>query len=203
MFVLRPAIILSILTVSLSTALASLPHQFPKRENSTAAPDPTPSFTPSELYALQTRLWDNFLYPADVAQAEAINSTLLAEDCQGRIDITRTFTGRELNTEYLFGLFANLAANPGQLSLIGVPESYEIIHFSAQEYISSAATRFVFNLTSVGLVIPVEIDTWIAWNEAGEITQYDATFKYWSWLMDYVVTTLFVAPALHSHHVFR
>lgn len=191
MFSLRTFLLLSILFLSITTALSSPPLQFSKRLD---PPNPTPSFTPAELYALQTRLWDNFLYPADVAQAESINSTLLSEDCQGRIDITRTFTGRELNTEYLFGLFANLAANPGQLSLIGVPESYEIIHFSAQEYISSAATRFVFNLTSVGLVIPVEIDTWISWNEAGEITQYDATFKYWSWLMDYVVGTLWALP---------
>jgi len=179
-----------------ASASAPFPH-LPKRQNSTTPPDLTPSFTPSELYALQKRLWDNFLFPADVVQAESINSTLLASDCQGRIDITRNFDGGELNTEYLFGLFATLAANPNELSLIGVPLTYDIIHFSAQEYISSAATRFLFNLTSVGLVIPVEIDTWIAWNGDGEIQQYDATFKYWSWLMDYVLTT--IAPALGAN----
>jgi hypothetical protein len=200
MFILQgphsPIFLLSLLLANVLFASASTPFP-PKGQNSTATPNPTPSFTPSELYALQVRLWENFLSPADVVQAEAINSTLLASDCQGRIDITRTFDGRELNTEYLFGLFANLAANPNQLSLIGVPLSYDIIHFSAQEYISSAATRFMFNLTSVGLVIPVEIDTWISWNGNGEIQQYDATFKYWSWLMDYLITTL--APGLGAN----
>ena len=49
-------------------------------------------------------------------QAKEINSTLLADDVEGRIDITSTFYGRELNTEYLFGLFANLATTPGQAS---------------------------------------------------------------------------------------
>src|ERR1700760_3078749 len=99
--------------------------------NSTATPAPNqPHFTLDELYKLQIRFLDNFIYPTDVKQAESINSTLLAEDVQGRIDITRTFEGRELNTEYLFGLFANLAANPNSISLLGVPISYEILHFT-------------------------------------------------------------------------
>jgi len=45
---------------------------------------------------------------------------------QGRIDVTRTFDGRELNTEYLFGLFANVAGDPNPFSLLRVPISYEI-----------------------------------------------------------------------------
>ncbi len=61
----------------------------------------------------------------------------------GRVDITRTFKGRELNTEYLFGLFANLAAAPGQISLLGVPLSYEILRFAANQNIVSASTKFV------------------------------------------------------------
>jgi hypothetical protein len=185
----RPVTLLSsILLLLLSTCQAKTnsPRHLSQRQNS----DTLPSFTADQLYALQVRLWETFLSPADQVQAEAINSTLLSEDCQGRIDITRTFDGRELNTEYLFGLFANLAANPNQTSLIGVPLSYEIIHFAANENIASAATRFQFNLTSLGLVIPVESDTWINYNEKGEITQYDATFKYWTWLMDYVVGTM-------------
>lgn len=42
-------------------------------------------------------------------------SGLLAEDVQGRVDITRTFDGRELNTAYLFGLFA---ISPTQLATL-------------------------------------------------------------------------------------
>ncbi|KAH8792219.1 hypothetical protein F5882DRAFT_427384 [Hyaloscypha sp. PMI_1271] len=92
--------------------------------------------------------------------SKSINSTLLAEDVQGRIDITRTFDGRELNTEYLFGLFANLAADPHSISLLGVPISYEILYFAANEYVTSAATRFMFNFTSLGLIIPIEINSY-------------------------------------------
>lgn len=146
-----------------------------------------PSFTFDELYKLQVRFYDNYIWPADVAQAESINSSLLAEDVLGRIDITRTFEGRELNTEYLFGLFANLAANPNSISLLGVPTSYEILHFTANEWISSSAVRLMFNFTSLGLMVPVEIDSWNTYNAAGEITQYDVSFKYWQWMFDYVI----------------
>jgi hypothetical protein len=149
-----------------------------------------PHFTFDELYKLQLNFLDNFIFPADVIQAKSINSTLLAEDAQGRVDITRTFEGRELNTEYLFGLFSNLAANPNSISLLGYPLSYEILRFTANEYITSAAVRFQFNFTSLslgGLIVPVEIDIWNTYNAAGEITQYDATFRYWQWMFDYVI----------------
>lgn len=155
------------------------------------SPSPTnqPHYTFDELYNLQVKFFDNFIYPADITQAKSINSTLLAEDVQGRIDITRTFDGRELNTEYLFGLFANLAADPNSISLLGVPISYEILHFAANEYITSAATRFMFNFTSLGLIVPIEIDSWNTWNKAGQVTQYDGSFKYWQWTVDYIIAS--------------
>lgn len=79
----------------------------------------------------------------DLTQAKSVNSTLLAEDCRGRVDVTRTFVGRELNTEYLFGLFANLADNPSEFSLLGLPVKYEILHFAANQNIASASTKSV------------------------------------------------------------
>jgi hypothetical protein len=124
-------------------------------------PSPTnqPHYTFDELYNLQVKFFDNFIYPADITQAKSINSTLLAKDVQGHIDVTRTFDGRELNIEYLFGLFANLAADPNSISLLGVPILYEILHFATNEYITSATTRFMFNFTSLGLIILIEINS--------------------------------------------
>ena len=75
-------------------------------------------------------------------QAKSVNSSLLAPDVQGRVDITRTFTGQELNTEYLFGLFANIAAAPNEFTLLGIPLAYEITHFAASQNIASASTRY-------------------------------------------------------------
>ncbi|KAL8659976.1 MAG: hypothetical protein Q9226_000139 [Calogaya cf. arnoldii] len=146
------------------------------------------NFTYAQLWGHHNRFLDAFIYPANVKEAKAINSTILAEDVQGRVDITRTFNGRELNTEYLFGLFANLAgAEAGAISLLGLPLSYEVLHFAASQNVVAALTRFQFNFTALNLVIPVDIDTWNTYNSKGEITQYDATFKYWQWTVDYLI----------------
>jgi len=60
---------------------------------------------------------------------------------QGRVDVTRTFSGAELNTEYLFGLFSNLASTPDAFTLMGYPTSYEITHFVASQNLASSSTR--------------------------------------------------------------
>ncbi|KAL9634652.1 MAG: hypothetical protein Q9164_003963 [Protoblastenia rupestris] len=154
------------------------------RTNQTAA-----NFTFNELYQMQKKFLDAFIYPANQVQAEAINSTLFSTDVQGRVDITRTFTGRELNTEYIFGLFSNLAANQDSFTLLGFATSYEIVHFAASQNIASASTLFNFSFPILGgKPVPIVIDTWNVFNSAGEISMYDATFKWWQWTVDYLLT---------------
>jgi hypothetical protein len=48
-----------------------------------------------------TNFLDAFTYPNDTVQTDMINSTIFAENVQGRVDVTNTFDGRELNTEVL------------------------------------------------------------------------------------------------------
>lgn len=148
-----------------------------------------PNFSYDELYALNKKFLDNFIYPANLKQAKSIKSDLLAEDCQGRVDATRTFDGRELNTEYLFGLFANIASSPHSVSLLGVPTSYEITHFTANRYTSSASIKFEFHHALLNLTFPVEIGIWSTWNVEGKLTQYDSTIKWWQWMLDYIVVS--------------
>ncbi|PWY88898.1 hypothetical protein BO94DRAFT_595277 [Aspergillus sclerotioniger CBS 115572] len=145
------------------------------------------SYTFDELWDLETKFWDNFLYPANVQQMLAINSTLFTADVQGRVDITRVFNGSELNTEYLFGLFSD----PDHVSLVGVPIAYSITQFSGNGNIASATTVVTFNATSFNnLLIPVTIDTWIMWDSNGQIEQYDATFRWFGFLLDTLVNAL-------------
>ncbi|KAG9637957.1 hypothetical protein KCU64_g13998, partial [Aureobasidium melanogenum] len=79
----------------------------------------TPNFTFAELYNLTDRFLKNHMYPLNIAQSLSINSSLLSPDILGRVDATRDYAGRELNTEYLFGLFANIALNPDAFTLLG------------------------------------------------------------------------------------
>ncbi|OJJ01294.1 hypothetical protein ASPVEDRAFT_166909 [Aspergillus versicolor CBS 583.65] len=137
-------------------------------------------FTFDELWSLQNTLWENFLYPANLQQINATDTSVFAEDVQGRVDITRTFDGRELNNEYIFGLFSD----PDHLSLVGIPISYNITQFSANQNITAATTVFTFNATSFNTLVPITIDTWILYNPDGKIAQYDATFRWFDWLLD-------------------
>ncbi|KAL8994975.1 MAG: hypothetical protein Q9188_006919 [Gyalolechia gomerana] len=192
---MRPLLALALAPIAAAIALSSeaessknSPIVERQAANSAAAEPAQPTFSFAQLWDLNKKFLDNFVYPADVIQAKAINSTILSEDVQGRIDITRTFNGRELNTEYLFGLFANLAeASEGAISLLGVPLSYEILHFAANQNIVTTLTRFQFNFTALNLVVPVEIDAWNTFNQLGQISQYDATFKHWQWTVDYLL----------------
>merc|ERR1711862_1051931 len=104
------------------------------------------------------------MYPANVEQARMINSTLMAPNVKGRVDITRTFDGPELNTEYLFGLFSNLAINPNTVTLLGYPTRYNVTHFAANRNIASAATVIDFFFPAINASVPVQIDIWNMFN---------------------------------------
>ncbi|KAK5681300.1 hypothetical protein LTS10_007062 [Elasticomyces elasticus] len=140
------------------------------------------------LWSLHKEFWDAFMYPNNVAQAKSINSTLLASNVIGRVDITRVFTGQELNTEYLFGLFTGQTLNAGAAALLGVPISYDIIHFAASSYVVSSQVVVNFNLST--MVIPVEVGTWITFDSNKKITQYDATFRRFDQVLDITVANV-------------
>lgn len=87
---------------------------------------------------------------------------------------TRTFVGRELNTEYVFGLFMPSES----LSIIGNPYQYEITQFAAVRNIASATALVHFAFPAFcNVSLPVAINTWMTWNSARQMTQYDVVFK--------------------------
>ncbi|ROW07798.1 hypothetical protein VMCG_03582 [Cytospora schulzeri] len=159
--------------------------------NSTApSVDAVPNFTFDELYSLTTTFLDAYMYPNSTKQALSINSTLFSEDVIGRVDVTRVFTGRELNTEYIFGLFSQVALNPGSFSLLGTPMSYKIVHFAANQNIAINSAIVQFYSPTMNLTYPIEIAFWATYNQAGEITQYDATFKWLQWSFDTITEVM-------------
>jgi len=108
---------------------------------------------------------------------------------KGRVDLTRTFDGPELNTEYLFGLFTYLATNPKAVTLLGIPIAYDIVHFAASQNIASASTIVYFTFPAINQTVPIEIDTWNMFDKDGLITQYDATFRWFQYLFDTLIAT--------------
>lgn len=198
---MRPATI--IMAFAPLGALAGCKVQRGKSTNSTtAAPDAVPNFTFDELYSLTTTFLDAYMYPNNSAQALSINSTLFSEDVIGRVDVTRVFVGRELNTEYIFGLFSQLAQTPDSFSLLGVPLSYKITHFSANQNVAINSAVVQFYSSTVNLTYPLEITFWATYNAEGQITQYDATFKWAQWSFDTISAVLMRALNVTSSDAF-
>ena len=90
-----------------------------------------------------------------------------------------------------------MALNPKAPSLLGYPVNYTITHFTANQNIASAATIITFNFSSLGLVLPIEIDTWNLFDADGKILQYDATFKWFQYFMDTAIKA--VMPAIEAN----
>ncbi|PSN65320.1 hypothetical protein BS50DRAFT_589739 [Corynespora cassiicola Philippines] len=180
--------------------------------------NPTPNLGYDQLWKLQHHFYRKFIYPNNVEEAASINSTIFSENVgedalsikyhtvvmrrelagvqesrlmtcqvQGRVSDTRNFQGRELNTEYIFGLFVPSESK----SIIGQPRSYNILKFLGEKNIASASTRVDFTFPAFGNIsMPVILETWLTWNSAGQITQYDAIFKWFGYFAKTLVTSL-------------
>jgi hypothetical protein len=121
------------------------------------------------------------MYPNNINQAKSINSTLFAENIIGRVDISRDFIGRELNTEYVFGLFVNIAQT-GAVNVVGVPISYETVHFAASQNVVASSTIQMFNYSTFNIVIPTEVNFFLTFNALGQVSQYDISFRWFDFL---------------------
>ncbi|KAG7193628.1 uncharacterized protein KQ657_000701 [Scheffersomyces spartinae] len=130
--------------------------------------------------------FDKFLYPEDAKEADKINSTLFVPDVRGRVSLTRNFISQELNTEYIFGLFARVEEVP--FSMIGHPTEYQLDKFiSLKDVISaSAIVNFTFPQLS-DWVLPIPIEAWIKLVPSSEsdigysIKEYDVNFRNFDW----------------------
>lgn len=68
---------------------------------------------------------------------------------------------------------------------------FEIEQFTANQNIASATTRINFTFpTFRNLTLPVTIGTWMTYNEAKEITQYDVVFKWFANLLQVLLLTV-------------
>ncbi|KAF1955000.1 hypothetical protein CC80DRAFT_110428 [Byssothecium circinans] len=158
----------------------------------------TPNFGYEELYRLQHAFYEKFIFPNNIAEAQSINSTVFSENVQGRVSDTRNFVGRELNTEYIFGLFT-----PNNLTtIIGLPVGpYKILQFTGNQNIASASTRMYLQFPSFkNATLPIMIDTWMTWNAAREITQYDVTFRWFGFLLQTLLASVDPDP-IRAHAI--
>ncbi|OCF55462.1 hypothetical protein L486_06946 [Kwoniella mangroviensis CBS 10435] len=133
---------------------------------------------------------DSYLAPKNIEVARSINSTLFAEDVTGTADLSTNFDGRELSTEYLFGLFVNTAEDQNDPSPFGSPISYNVTALLVQHNFISTSIKFQFHYPILNETFPIQIDAFMQVNENSEIQQYDVSFRRWAWATDNIIPKL-------------
>ncbi|GAA5827260.1 hypothetical protein JCM11251_001197 [Rhodosporidiobolus azoricus] len=127
------------------------------------------------------------------ATVEAGSSPSLADDCVGRVDVTTTFKGQELNTEYLFGLFYNIRGE-NTTSIIGFPSSQDIQTLIVEPPLVYFSAILHLSYPTINKTIPSQIDVITAWNDDLKLISYDASLRRWPQTIALVVDS--IAPAV-------
>jgi hypothetical protein len=147
-----------------------------------------PHFTFDELYNKTFEFTSSLMFPANLAQVSLVNSTFFSDDIVGRIDDAGVFAGRELNTEYNYGIFSNIMPVPDYVSLVGMPLAFNITHFAANDNIVSVAAILDTVIPFLGIHNPVEYWAFLTFNAKGKINQYDIVVRRSAQSSDYVTS---------------
>lgn len=133
----------------------------------------------------------SFIDPATVVEGTVTSP--LSEGVVGRIDMTTTLVGQELNNNYLFGLFTE-SASENTTQLIGIPSSFDVQSLVIEP--PMVAVSFLNELVypTVGLSVPLQIDMFISFDNDLKIVSYDAVLRRWDEFFNYVLP--FLAPQI-------
>ncbi|PBK75174.1 hypothetical protein ARMSODRAFT_509260 [Armillaria solidipes] len=143
----------------------------------------------TETYILTLLQFGNdFIDPAPIVEQGKVST--LADNVIGRVDVTTNFVGRELNIEYIYGLFLE-GSKANTTQLIPTP-----VGFTPQALVIEQPVVFVsfivnFSFPTVDLTLPLQIDAVVRFDDTNmTITSYDATFRRWSQFWDYFIPLL-------------
>lgn len=96
------------------------------------------------------------------------------------------FSGRELSTEYLFGLYGD----PVHPSVVSIPTSYEILDFVAYDNTASAITVVEFKSTITNDTLPVRVESLMEWNDDRQIAKYEVSIRLLGYLIDTLIARI-------------
>ncbi|BGP44477.1 hypothetical protein JCM10450v2_000291 [Rhodotorula kratochvilovae] len=123
------------------------------------------------------------------AAVERGRSDMFADDLVGRVDVTTSFEGAELNTEYLLGLFANVR-HSNTTSIIGYPAAQEAQTLIVEPPLVHYSGILWLGYDTVDKRIPVQIDLTTAWNDDLKMISYDATFRRFPQAFNLIIDTI-------------
>ncbi|KAK4703616.1 hypothetical protein P7C70_g2598, partial [Phenoliferia sp. Uapishka_3] len=117
------------------------------------------------------------------------NSPALAQDVVGRIDITSTFVGQELNTEYLYGLFWT-AAQTTTTTLIPYITSQSIQALVIEPPLVYTSVIVQAGYPTINFSLPVQLDLTLNFDNDLLIQSYDVVNRRFAQAIDYILPQL-------------
>lgn len=142
------------------------------------------AITAQQMLGAVAQFSADFTWPRITQIAAEINYTGFTPDIVGRVDVTNSYQGNELNTEYIFGLFSSVGMS-NTTRLLGVPGNATITELAINPPVISFSSLRSFDWGPV--TIPIQTDVWFLFdNASGLIAQYDITFRRLEWAWDYI-----------------
>lgn len=152
------------------------------------------AITAQQMLGAVAQFSNDFTWPRITQIAAQVNYSGFTPDVIGRVDVTNAYQGRELNTEYIFGLFSSVGMS-NTTRLLGVPGNATITELAINPPIISFSSLRNFDWGPV--TIPIQTDVWFLFNStSGLIAQYDITFRRLQWAWDYIKP--FLQPQLEK-----
>ncbi|KAI5478206.1 hypothetical protein MNV49_005373 [Pseudohyphozyma bogoriensis] len=130
-----------------------------------------------------------FLNPAEIVNA-GIDSPAFADDIVGRVDVTTTFEGIELNTEYIYALWLGITNDNTSTPLIGSAANQTIQTLVIQPPVVFVSTITNLYYATMDYILPMQIDLILNFNDDLKITTYDVTFRRWPEAWNYLLPKL-------------
>ncbi|KAE9411122.1 hypothetical protein BT96DRAFT_802077, partial [Gymnopus androsaceus JB14] len=112
--------------------------------------------------------------PASVI--DGIVPSPLSPDVVGRVDVTTTFVGQELNNEYLFGLFFE-GSEDNSTQLIGTPSTVTVQSAVVEPPVTAVSYIAEMVFPTVNMTVPLQIDMFLAYDDNMKIVSYDAILR--------------------------
>ncbi|GAA5950619.1 hypothetical protein JCM21900_002528 [Sporobolomyces salmonicolor] len=138
---------------------------------------------PREYLDALKQFQDGWVNPA--ATVEKGCSDILADDIVGRVDVTTTFEGNELNVKYFFGFFGEIRKDNNTTSIIGYPASQEVQALVVEPPIVYCSAVVQLAYTTMEYSFPIQIDMTTEWNDESKMMSYDAVFRRWPQAYNY------------------
>lgn len=128
--------------------------------------------TTGQMLVTLNKLLSDFTYPNLLSIAKQTTYDGFSDDVVGRLDVTATYAGNELATEYIFG-FAAFVSQLNTTLILGYPVNQTLTALTVDPPVVAASVIINYDWRGKIGIQPVPLNMMYVFNSQGQITQWD------------------------------